>query len=76
MQNQPLRILHCLRAPVGGLFRHVRDLAREQGLRGHDVGVLCDTSTGDGLTERRLAGMAETLSLGLHKIDEPRDRLG
>ena len=73
MQNQPLRILHCLRAPVGGLFRHVRDLAREQGLRGHDVGVLCDTSTGDGLTERRLAGMAETLSLGLHKIAMSRE---
>ena len=29
-----LRILHCLRAPVGGLFRHVRDLAREQARQG------------------------------------------
>ena len=26
----PLRILHCFRSPVGGIFRHVRDLAIEQ----------------------------------------------
>ena len=32
----------CLRAPVGGLFRHVRDLARGQAAAGHDVGVVCD----------------------------------
>ncbi len=73
MHSQPLRILHCLRAPVGGLFRHVRDLAREQGSRGHDVGVLCDSSTSDTLTERRLAEMAETLSLGLHKVAMSRE---
>ncbi len=73
MQSQPLRILHCLRAPVGGLFRHVRDLAREQGLRGHDVGVLCDASTADTLTERRLAELADTLSLGLHKVAMSRE---
>ena len=73
MQSQPLRILHCLRAPVGGLFRHVRDLAREQGLRGHDVGVLCDATTGDTLTEIRLAALAGTLSLGLHKVAMSRE---
>jgi glycosyltransferase involved in cell wall biosynthesis len=37
-----LRIVHVLRAPVGGLFRHVRDLARGQAAAGHDVGVVCD----------------------------------
>ena len=29
------RILHCLRAPVGGLFRHVCDLTAEQARRGN-----------------------------------------
>lgn len=40
--SRTLRILHCLRAPVGGLFRHVVDLALEQSLLGHEVGVLYD----------------------------------
>src|SRR5262245_47973034 len=39
-----LRILHVLRAPTGGLFRHVRDLARGQAEAGHAVGVVCDAA--------------------------------
>ena len=35
----PLNILHVFRAPVGGLFRHVVDLARGQAARGHKVSV-------------------------------------
>ncbi|MDX2159648.1 MAG: glycosyltransferase family 4 protein [Hyphomicrobiaceae bacterium] len=66
------RILHCLRAPVGGLFRHVRDLAREQARRGHAVGILCDTE-GDALTEGRLAELAPDLVLGISRIPMPRD---
>ena len=52
---EQLCILHCLRAPVGRLFRHVRDLATEQARRGHRVGVLCDQTASDSLTEERLA---------------------
>jgi len=37
-----LRIIHVLRAPVGGLFRHVSDLARAQTEAGHEVGIVCD----------------------------------
>ena len=73
MQTRSFRILHCLRAPVGGLFRHVRDLAREQTLRGHDVAVLCDSETGDALTEARLAELADQVSLGLHKVPMSRE---
>ncbi|MEL6375400.1 MAG: glycosyltransferase family 4 protein [Pseudomonadota bacterium] len=62
------RILHCLRAPVGGLFRHVRDLARAQAARGYDVGVLCDAATGDGLTADHLAALERDLPLGVHRI--------
>lgn len=62
---QPLRILHCLRAPVGGLFRHVLDLAREQARRGHEVGLLADATTGDRLTEERLEALRPALALGV-----------
>ena len=42
--SRNLRIIHCLRAPIGGLFRHVVDLALEQSVVGHEVGVLFDRS--------------------------------
>ncbi len=42
----PLNILHVFRAPVGGLFRHVRDLAQAQAERGHRVGLIADSNTG------------------------------
>lgn len=68
-----LRIIHCLRAPVGGLFRHVLDLSGAQAERGHDVGYVIDSSTADPLTERRLAQAAEHLSLGITRV--PMQRL-
>ena len=63
-----LKILHCLRAPVGGLFRHVRDLVIEQNRAGHDVGVICDANAEDALTAPRLDALKPHLSLGLHMI--------
>ena len=30
IEGQPLRILHATRAPVGGIFRHILDLANGQ----------------------------------------------
>jgi hypothetical protein len=62
-----LSILHCLRAPVGGLFRHVADLASAQAAAGHRVGVLC-ASGGDALTEARLLALAPFLKLGVHRL--------
>ena len=67
-----LKILHCLRAPVGGLFRHVIDLAMQQAALGHDVGVVC-AATGDGQTEARLLTLSQSLSLGLHRLEMTRD---
>lgn len=66
--SAPLRILHCLRAPVGGLFRHVRDLAAAQAASGARVGVICDERASDALTESRLAGMEPNLALGLYRV--------
>ncbi len=64
----PLRILHVLRAPVGGLFRHVCDLALEQTARGHQVGVIADRTTGGERAESALAALAAKLALGVSRI--------
>ncbi len=73
MPEKRHRILHCLRAPVGGLFRHVRDLARQQAALGHQVGVVCDANASDPLTAQRLAELEPSLSLGLHKVPMSRE---
>jgi glycosyltransferase involved in cell wall biosynthesis len=64
---RPLRILHVLRAPVGGLFRHVVDLANGQAARGHRVGIIADSSTGAKLAEATLSSMAQTMALGVRR---------
>jgi glycosyltransferase involved in cell wall biosynthesis len=64
----PLRILHILRAPVGGLFRHVCDLALEQTARGHMVGIIADRTTGGEMAESTLALLAAKLKLGVSRI--------
>jgi glycosyltransferase involved in cell wall biosynthesis len=64
----PLRILHCFRSPVGGIFRHVRDLAIEQSRAGHEVGILCDSSTGGAHEERLFESILPHLSLGLSRM--------
>lgn len=61
----PLNILHVLRTPVGGLFRHVLDLARGQAERGHHVGVVCDSATGGVQADAALAALKPSLALGL-----------
>lgn len=62
-----LRVLHILRAPVGGLFRHVRDIVPAQHGMGLEVGVVCDSNAADRLTEERLDALRPCLALGLHK---------
>jgi hypothetical protein len=37
-----LGIVHVTRAPVGGIFRHIVDVASGQAARGHRVGLVCD----------------------------------
>jgi len=63
-----LRILHVLRAPVGGLFRHVLDLSSAQVERGHDVGYIIDSTVADPLTEQRLANVAGHLKLRITRV--------
>ncbi|HEX9752826.1 MAG TPA: glycosyltransferase family 4 protein, partial [Methyloceanibacter sp.] len=64
--SSTLRILHCLRAPVGGLFRHIHDLALGQAQLGAEVGIVCDSLTeGDPVALGRLA---DNCVLGLTRI--------
>lgn len=65
---QSLRILHVFRAPLGGLFRHVLDLARGQVERGHQVGIFCDSSTGGDRADTVFAEMAGELALGVTRV--------
>jgi len=67
-----LRILHILRAPMGGLFRHVCDLAEEQTRLGHDVGVVCDSGTGGDAAEAQLQGLAPWCRLGIIRVSMSR----
>ena len=65
--DRALRILHVLRAPLGGLFRHVLDLTREQVARGHQVGLIVDSLTGGQSAERNLEALAPILALGIKR---------
>jgi glycosyltransferase involved in cell wall biosynthesis len=60
-----MNILHVFRAPIGGLFRHVLDLTREQVARGHQVGVVADLNTGGIGAEETLRKLEPSLALGL-----------
>ena len=66
--TRPLRILHCFRSPVGGVFRHVRDLAEEQSKAGHEVGILCDSLTGGEHEDRLFDDIAPFLALGIVRL--------
>jgi glycosyltransferase involved in cell wall biosynthesis len=63
-----VKILHVFRTPVGGLFRHVRDLARGQAEAGHEVGILCDSSTGGAMAETLLAEIVPACQMGIRRV--------
>jgi len=66
--SPPLNILHVLRAPLGGLFRHVVDLVQGQAARGHRVGLIVDSTTGGARAEAALAELAPHLLLGVQRV--------
>jgi glycosyltransferase involved in cell wall biosynthesis len=75
ISDQPLRILHAVRAPVGGIFRHILDLANGQADRGHHVGIVADSLTGGERAEAALNEIAPRLKLGVHRLAIRRDPL-
>lgn len=60
--------MHLFRAPVGGLFRHVCDLAQEQCRLGYDIGIICDSSTGGPRADESLGQLAISCKLGVHRL--------
>lgn len=63
-----LRIVHCFRSPVGGIFRHVRDLVAAQKAAGHQVGIVCDSATGGAFEDELFARLEPDLALGITRI--------
>lgn len=70
---RPLNIIHVFRSPVGGLFRHVLDLAEGQIARGHRVGMIVSNLTGGARADAQLAEIAPRLALGLTRIPMRRE---
>jgi glycosyltransferase involved in cell wall biosynthesis len=68
-----LKIVHMLRAPLGGLFRHVVDVARGQIERGHRVGLIVDSTTGGANAEATFAELAPRLALGILRLPITRE---
>ena len=63
-----MKIIHIFRAPIGGLFRHVVDLVNGQVARGHQVGIVADSQTGNARSNEVLTALLPKLGLGLTRI--------
>ncbi len=64
----PLRILMVLRAPLGGLYRHVMDLTEALSSRGHQIGIVMDSNLSDAQTGERLRALSTPPVLGVHRM--------
>jgi len=65
---EAMRIVHCVRAPIGGIFRHVVDLALAQTAQGHEVGIVCDSQTGGPFEAALIDRIAPQLALGVIRV--------
>jgi glycosyltransferase involved in cell wall biosynthesis len=63
-----LRVLQVLRAPVGGLFRHVADLTRGLTARGHAVGLVMETADAGPRWESVIAELEQVATLGVTRV--------
>ncbi len=66
--SEPLSIVHVLRTPVGGLFRHVCDLTTAQAAMGLKVGIFCDSLTGGANADKILERLKTSCALGIHRL--------
>ncbi|TCD14625.1 glycosyltransferase family 1 protein [Oricola cellulosilytica] len=58
---------------MGGLFRHVRDLALAHEAAGHSVGIICDTPGVPGYSEGMVAELTPRISLGVKRVSMRRE---
>ena len=74
-----LGIVHVTRTPVGGIFRHILDVASGQAARGHRVGIVCEARPAAPRAEAALAAIAPQMKLGVfagcHRPRAQPDRL-
>ncbi len=70
--SKSLIICHLVRAPIGGIFRHIADLATAQTKQGHQVGIICDALTGGDYEAEHIARLQQILPLGVERINMPR----
>lgn len=63
-----MRILMVLRAPTGGLWRHVVDLADDLAQRGHDIGIVLDANFTNRQTTDGLDRLQPLASMGIHRL--------
>lgn len=66
------RVLHVMRLPMGGLFRHVRDLVQGQQETGIAAGLICASPPDDGISAARLSELEHHCGLGLHVMQMAR----
>ena len=66
--NGTFSIIQCLRAPVGGLFRHVCDLTAELAGMGHRVGVICDARPAGEANEAALRNLENICESGVMRV--------
>jgi glycosyltransferase involved in cell wall biosynthesis len=59
-----LKIVHVVRSPIGGIFRHIVDLVDAQTKAGHEVGIICDSTTGGPFEDQIIAAVGPKLALG------------
>jgi glycosyltransferase involved in cell wall biosynthesis len=71
--KRPLKIVHVTRTPVGGIFRHILDVAAGQAERGHEVGIVCDSATGGDRASAALAAIAPRMALGIARFPIQRE---
>ncbi|WP_407051436.1 glycosyltransferase [Methyloraptor flagellatus] len=67
-ETNSLRIIHFVRAPIGGIFRHIVDLALAQTAEGHRVGIVCDSTTGSDFEAGIIAQVAPKLAFGVTRL--------
>jgi glycosyltransferase involved in cell wall biosynthesis len=73
MSDKALKIVHVTRAPVGGIFRHILDLASGQAARGHEVGIITDSLTGGARATEALDAIGPQLKLGVARFPIQRE---
>jgi glycosyltransferase involved in cell wall biosynthesis len=59
-----LKIVHVVRSPIGGIFRHIVDLVDAQTKAGHEVGIICDSLTGGRFEDEVISSIGSRLALG------------